>query len=158
RDVADDDREVDSAAADRQPDLRDGVASAAGAEDVDGVVGARTIVLGDEHVVAEVPQLALDLGADELRGLRIAVVDVAVGRREQRDTDRACGGVDCRCGRHSEEGDSENDASHTGHLRIASVIRKLLVLIAAAVVIVIAWEWFTFPNVSELATQPPTTT
>jgi monofunctional biosynthetic peptidoglycan transglycosylase len=38
------------------------------------------------------------------------------------------------------------------------VIRKLFLLILAAVVIFIAWEWITFPNVAELATQPPTTT
>ena len=38
------------------------------------------------------------------------------------------------------------------------MIRKLLLLIAAAVTIVIAWEWFTFPNVAELSTQPPKTT
>jgi monofunctional biosynthetic peptidoglycan transglycosylase len=38
------------------------------------------------------------------------------------------------------------------------VIRKIFLLIAAAVVIVITWEWITFPDVAELATAPPKTT
>jgi monofunctional biosynthetic peptidoglycan transglycosylase len=38
------------------------------------------------------------------------------------------------------------------------VIRKLLLIIAAAVVIYVAWEWITFPNVGELATKAPKTT
>jgi monofunctional biosynthetic peptidoglycan transglycosylase len=38
------------------------------------------------------------------------------------------------------------------------VIRKLFLLIALVVVIVVIWEWITFPNVAELATQSPKTT
>jgi monofunctional biosynthetic peptidoglycan transglycosylase len=38
------------------------------------------------------------------------------------------------------------------------VIRKLLLIIAAAVVVFVAWEWITFPDVRPLATTAPKTT
>ena len=38
------------------------------------------------------------------------------------------------------------------------MIRKLFLLFLAAVVIFIAWEWLTFPDVAALATAPPKTT
>jgi len=38
------------------------------------------------------------------------------------------------------------------------VFRKLLLLIAAVIVLVVAWEWITFPDVGELAKSPPKTT
>ena len=38
------------------------------------------------------------------------------------------------------------------------MIRKLLLIIAAAVVILVTWEWITFPDVSELADHAPKTT
>ena len=38
------------------------------------------------------------------------------------------------------------------------MIRKGLLLLAAAVVIVIAWQWITFPDVAALAKEPPKTT
>src|SRR6185295_18978549 len=109
RDVADDDLEVDAAAADRESDPRDRMAPAAGTENVDRVVGARTIIVGDENVVAEASQVVLHLGADDVRGLSVAAVEVAVRRREQRDADGMCGGVDGGCCRRGKEGDSEND-------------------------------------------------
>src|SRR5437763_27702 len=44
------------------------------------------------------------------------------------------------------------------HLRVAAVIRKLFLLLAVLIVIVVTWEWVTFPDVSELATRVPATT
>src|SRR3954452_16619055 len=44
------------------------------------------------------------------------------------------------------------------HLRIGGVIRKLLLLALVAALAVAAWEWITFPNVAELAAQPPKST
>src|SRR5213592_2578205 len=41
---------------------------------------------------------------------------------------------------------------------IAAMVRKLLLAAALLLVIIVAWEWITFPNVAELATQPPRTT
>ena len=38
------------------------------------------------------------------------------------------------------------------------MIRKLLLVVAAAVAIFVAWQWITFPDVSELATKAPKTT
>jgi monofunctional glycosyltransferase len=38
------------------------------------------------------------------------------------------------------------------------VIRKLFLLIGAAIVIIVVWQWITFPDVSALATKPPATT
>ena len=38
------------------------------------------------------------------------------------------------------------------------MIRKLLLLIALAIAILVTWEWITFPDVAALATQVPTTT
>ena len=38
------------------------------------------------------------------------------------------------------------------------MIRKLFVILLLAAVILVAWEWITFPNVAELAARPPATT
>jgi monofunctional biosynthetic peptidoglycan transglycosylase len=38
------------------------------------------------------------------------------------------------------------------------VFRRILLLILIAIVLIVGYEWITFPDVSELATKPPTTT